>query len=175
MLGVPAFSSHLWTRSWSHLPAAQELREAQRGPSRHTHLLALSGGISAPPKKSERPCEGHQTKHLLALSVDCVPLSAGQRLTRTTNSRAATADRCRRSGKLARTIARKGCGAGHMALRSRCQAFARSLRSALRVCNSGAPWDRPWARTRHHACLLSRFRAGIWEGLKVPYIGSPCG
>ena len=84
--GVPAFSSHLWTRSWSHPPAAQELREAQRGPSRHIHLLAVSAGISAPPKKSERPCEGHQTKHLLALSVDCVPLSAGQRLTRTTKA-----------------------------------------------------------------------------------------
>ena len=150
-----------------------------RGPARaitsQTFVSLFGGGISAPPKKSERPCEGHQTKHLLALSVDCAPLSAGQRLTRTTNSRAATADRCRKSGKLACTIAREGCGAGPMALRSRCQAFARSLRSALRVCNSGAPWDRPWALIRHHACLLSLARAGIWEGPKMPYIGSPCG
>ena len=77
--GLPAFSSHLWTRSWSHLPAAQELREAQRGPSRHKHALALSGGISAPPKKSERPCEGNQTKRLVALSVDCACALAGRR------------------------------------------------------------------------------------------------
>ena len=47
--------------------------------------------------------------------------------------------------------------------------------SRLRVCISGAPWDRPWALTRHHACLLSRSRAGIWEGPKMPYIGCPCG